>query len=183
MNSSAFLIAISVTVLSGCSGPIETRVTTHSAAPLPKPDNYSFGASSDQSNEHYKTARNLVGSALERKGLRMADDAPMLVDIALAERPASISISVGEESDTAIVAAQKESKFLQSCDDKEHRLTVSIVERATGQAVYSGTASEYHCKGLIGDSLPHLVRGAMSDFGDAPNSDAKEFIRTRAGVE
>lgn len=183
MIRSAFLLAMSVAVLSGCSGPIETRVTTHSAAALPQPDQYSFGAASEQSNEHYKEARNLVDSALKRKGLRMADDAPMLVDIALAERPASISISVGEENDTAIVAAQKEKKPLQSCDDKEHRLTVSIVERATGQELYSGTAAEYHCKGAISDSLPHLVRGAMSDFGNAPHSDVKEIVRTRAGVE
>ncbi|MEO9467575.1 DUF4136 domain-containing protein [Parasphingorhabdus sp.] len=183
MIRSAFLIAISVAVLSGCSGPIETRVTTHSVAPLPQPEKYGFGDVSDQSNEHYETARNLVGAALKRKGLQMADDAPMLVDIGLAERPASISVSVGEDSDTAIVAAQKEKKPLQSCDDKEHRLTVSIVDRATGQMVYSGTAAEYHCKGTISDSLPHLVRGAMSDFGNAPNSDVENFIRTRAGVE
>ncbi len=166
-----------------CSGPIETRIQTQTAASMPAQKQYSFTEKPEQNSEIYKTARNLVAEALSAKSFSATDQASIMVHIALANRPASIAMTTGEENDIDIIVSQKERKPLQSCEDVEHRLTVTMVDSANGSTVYSGTAAEYHCKGSLEQSLPYLIDGALSGLGGDPNQPANEKIRTRTGIE
>ncbi|SIN66021.1 protein of unknown function [Parasphingorhabdus marina DSM 22363] len=181
MIRSAILTVLTATLVAGCAGPIETRIMTQAAAPLPDKQTYDFGSVAEQDNELYRAARELVDSALKSRGFRTAENASTLVDLTLADRPADIAIRVGEATQELVLADVKAQKPLQSCKDREHRLTITFADRVSGAMLYSGTAAEYHCKGTIEESLPHLVRGAMAEFGSG--SGTRQFVRTRSGVE
>ena len=127
--------------------------------------------------------RGLVTAELERQGFTQNAAALMLVHIAFADRPASIAITTGEKDERAPVAVAKDRKPLQSCDDREHRLIVSIANQVDGTMIYKGSASEYHCKGEFADSLPHLVKAALSDFGAGSDGGVRTRTVTRSGIE
>lgn len=178
---SIFMIPV-LALTANCSGPIETRIQTQAGSALPAQKLYSFTAKPEQNSEIYQTARKMVADALAAKSFIAADDAPILVHIALADRPASIAMTTGEEGDVSIIANQKERKPLQSCKDVEHRLTINMVNTANGAALYSGTAAEYHCKGTMEQSLPHLIDGALADLGNSGDADRSK-TRSRTGIE
>ncbi len=181
MIRSAILTILTSALVAGCAGQIETRITTQAGPAQPDNQTYSFGSVSEQENDLHQTARELVDSALKSRGYSSAENAAVLVDLTLADRPADISITVGEDTEQTLLAEVKEQKPLQSCKDREHRLTISIADRVTGTSLYSGSAAEYHCKGTVEESLPHLVRGAMAEFGSGTGT--RQFVRTRSGVE
>lgn len=178
---SMFMIPV-LALTANCSGPIETRIQTQTGPALPAQKLYSFTAKPEQNSETYQSARKMVADALAAKSYVAADEAPILVHIALADRPASIAMTTGEEGDVSIIANQKERKLLQSCKDIEHRLTINMVSSADGATLYSGTAAEYHCKGTIEQSLPYLVDGALSDLGNSGETDSSK-TRSRTGIE
>ena len=168
---------------SACSGPIETRITTHSAAALPKPKHFQYSAKPGQDSPSHAIARDLVSAALLDAGFKQKDAASILVSVAFADRPASIAVSAGDGPDVESIAEIKEREFLQSCEDQEHRLSVTIVNQVSGANIYTGTAAEYHCKAEFGDSLPHLVKAALSNLGKSVNQDKRTVVNTRAGIE
>ncbi|GAA0465960.1 hypothetical protein GCM10009096_03270 [Parasphingorhabdus litoris] len=179
----AILLIPLLAITASCSGPIETRIQTQSAAPLLAQNQYNFSPKPEQNSPAYKKARTLVTEALAAKDLTAVEQASVTVHIALANRPASIAMTVGEDNDIETIAAQKERKPLQSCDDFEHRLTITMVNSADGSILYSGTAAEYHCKGTLEQSLPYLIDGALSGLGDTPSQIPNEKTRTRTGLE
>ncbi|MEP2101199.1 MAG: DUF4136 domain-containing protein [Parasphingorhabdus sp.] len=182
MRRLAILMTPILAITASCSGPIETRIQTEAGSALPAQKQYSFTAKPEQNSETYQSARKLVAEALAAKSFIAADEAPILVHIALAGRPASIALTAGEKDNVSTIAGQKERKPLQSCDDVEHRLTINMVAAADGSVIYSGTAAEYHCKGSMEQSLPFLIDGALSDLGNSgPTTDSK--TRTRTGIE
>ena len=105
----------------------------------------------------------------------------MLVDIALSDRPAEIAITAGDGRST--VAAAKERKPLQSCADREHRISVVLFALPDGRKLYTGNAAEYHCSGTMAQSLPFLVDGALSGMNGTVSGSSQQSVRERAGVE
>lgn len=183
MRRLAILMIPILAMTANCSGPIETRIQTQAASPLPAQKQYSFPAKPEQKNETYKKARTLVAEALSAQNFTATENAPTMVHIALAERPASIAMTVGEKADVDIISLPKKRKPLQSCKDIEHRLTLKMIDTASGSVIYSGTAAEYHCKGSLEQSLPYLIDGALSDLGNGPNPMPNQQVRTRTGIE
>jgi hypothetical protein len=182
MRRLAFLMIPVMAAVSGCGGPVETRVQTQAGPALPALKQYSFPEKPEQNSQAYQAARQMVGSALEDRGFAQSKDAPLLVHIALANRPASIAMTTGEESGLDVIADKKERKPLQSCEDVEHRLTINMFTVPAGEALYSGTAAEYHCKGTVEQSLPYLVDAALSDLG-SPGTISNSRTITRKGIE
>lgn len=182
MRRLAILMIPIVAMTASCGGPIETRIQTQAGTALPAQKQYSFTAKPEQNGGTYITARKMVADALAARDFAFADQAPILVHIALAGRPASIAMTTGEGNDVSTIADLKERKPLQSCKDVEHRLTINMVNASDGLTVYSGTAAEYHCKGSMEQSLPHLIDGALSNLG---NSSEENSTKTslRAGIE
>lgn len=180
------LSILTITMLAmtaSCAGPIQTRIQTQMAAPVTDQKQYRFTETPEQQSIAYQAARKLVAQELGNRKLSQDDSALMLVQIAFADRPASIAITAGKEDQSTPVAIAKKQEFLQSCEDSEHRLSISIVHQADGAQIYSGSAAEYHCKGKFDDSLPHLVKAALSDLGVNPDGTVRTKIRTRSGVE
>ncbi len=183
MTRLSILTLLSTIILTACTGPIETRVETVVPTALPVTKIFSFTEKPEQNNALYQDARTLVADALESKGFSQADSASILVQIALADRPANIAIDVGENEKKIPRSLAKKQKFLQSCKDQEHRLIITLTDQTTGNSLYSGTASEYHCKGTLKASLPYLVGAAMADLGSAPDLNIRKKTNTRAGLE
>ncbi len=182
MRPVAILMLPIVALTASCGGPVETRIQTQASAAATAQKTYRFAAQPEQNSDIYKTARQMVADSLSAKSYVAGDEAPILVHIALAARPASIAMTTGEEGDVRTIAGQKERKPLQSCEDIEHRLTINMVSASDGSTFYSGTAAEYHCKGSMEQSLPHLINGALLDLGQSGPID-NMTSRTRAGIE
>lgn len=183
MIRAAIWLLLAGLTLAGCSGPIETRIQTHSAAPLADRSSFSFGEQPGEKSPAFAQAEQLVREAMIAKNMTASENGNILVELSLSSRPADVAISVGENGKERELAGKKQKKFLQSCRDFEHRLSIGLLDQAGGQLLYSGQAAEYHCKGSLADSLPHLVEAALSDLGSPPTAVANSSIRTRRGIE
>ncbi|WP_108812183.1 DUF4136 domain-containing protein [Sphingorhabdus sp. Alg231-15] len=183
MHRLVILMIPILALTASCGGPIETRIQTEAAAALPAQKQYSFTAKPEQNSKTYDKARNLVAQALTGKNFVAVESASVIVHIALANRPASIAMTTGEKENIVRIADQKEQKFLQSCEDFEHRLTINMINSTNGSTLYSGTAAEYHCNGTFDQSLPHLIDAALSDLGGASAKPPNSRIRIRTGIE
>lgn len=178
-----FCLAIITVLQAGCAGPIQTRVQTASTQNQTEFASYTFAEVPKQRSGIYEQAKKILADALKLKGLEQRDSAPLIVDFAAASRPASIAIALGEGQKSKSVAEPKTRKLLQSCDDSEHRLIVTVFQRNSGKQVYRGTAAEYHCKAALKQSLPHLVKAALSDWDQPGDGLVRERTSHRVGLE
>jgi len=142
-----------------------------------------FSPALKQNGKAIKSARNMVRELLAEKGFNNKDAAQMLIQIGLADRPASVAIFVGEDDEAVPIASEKERKPLQSCRDREHRLNITMIDQTNGTILYAGAASEYHCNGKIEASLPHLVKAALSGMDTVPSETARITVQERRGLE
>lgn len=168
-------------LLSGCSGPIETRIlSAGEAAPLGAGQNFRFAAAPDPLPEMQLVAQNLLTERLRERGLRPGEPAQLVVTVAVADRPAAIAmVQADPNSGAQTLAPAKTRKPLQNCDDREHRVQVTIESVASGALHYRGAASEYHCRARLSETLPLLIDAALADLG-APKG---EWRQTRTGLE
>lgn len=167
----------------GCTGPIETRVQTMSSAEKVRISSFNFATVSTPNSPISNLVKEELREALKAKGLSESERAPILLDYSIANRPASISIHLGEDKQTQVVVDAKENKPFQTCEDEEHRLIISFVKQSSGQQLYRGTASEYHCKAKLEQSAPFLVKAALSDFGKGSQNETRRKIMKRHGLE
>lgn len=177
------LILAGATMVSGCAGPIETRVQTHQVIEAPEQKRFTVSPKDAVVNEDLALARNLVAKALIEKGYQSSPDASILVHVALSDRPADIAVDAGDKSAKQSITPAKHQKRFQSCKDQEHRLTISLFDQARGTKLYAGNAAEYHCNGTIEQSLPFLIDSALSGLDREPTKAPQGAIRTRQGVE
>ncbi|WP_417622918.1 hypothetical protein [Parasphingorhabdus sp.] len=183
MIRSLSMILAGATMVSGCAGPIETRGRTHQVIAAPEQKNFTISSKDAVINRDIELAREMVAKALGERGYKPSPDASIVVHVALAERPADIAITAKDKEAEQSIAAAKRKKRFQSCRDQEHRLTVSLFDQASGTKLYTGSASEYHCKGTIAQSLPFLIDSALSGFGGEATEAPQDAIRTREGIE
>lgn len=174
-------LMIIVPVLAGCAGPIETRINSSMDLPLPAQTGFTFSQVATTKNPLQKLVHDLIGETLVGKGLHPADDGRLLVHASVSNGPADMTIIIGEKDGTEQIAKPKKRRLLQSCEDQEHRLKISIFDKNDGSQIYSGTATEYHCKGTIEQSLPHLTRAALINLRDMPDNDKNITLKLRVG--
>lgn len=168
---------------SGCSGPIETRVQTASSDQSSKLTSYRFSTIEAPNPDVANLVEKHSREELEGKGYNENKQAPLLLSFSIADRPASIAIKLGEEEKSHLVTDSKEHKIFQSCKDREHRLIVTLTQQDTGDQFYRGTASEYHCKAKLRQTIPHLVKAAFSDLGGKTGSLENQKVLVRRGLE
>lgn len=178
MRTRAPFLMIASLALSSCAGPVETRINAAGAgiataqplmlAPL--------APGEEAARPGLVAGRQALGTALAAQGYRLAEDAPLAVTIGVAERPARISVSAGQ-GDTALSPAKKQ-HLLQNCDDRLMRVTVGIVDRASGDVRYAGSAEEAHCHAALTDAMPRLVGKAVEDMHQ-PAGARREFSLAR----
>ncbi|MEH6790098.1 hypothetical protein [Parasphingorhabdus sp.] len=183
MIRSLWLILASALTLSGCAGPIETRLQTDQMATALSQKNFRLSEVEPLVHPDLQQARDRIAESLLERGYRSASDAAILVHVALADRPADVAINAGEKETQQPLAPAKKQKRFQSCKDREHRLTVTLFDQVRAKMLYSGNAAEYHCKGTVAQSLPFLVAAALSGLDQAIANSPNRATRTRQGIE
>jgi hypothetical protein len=171
-----WLILIGASVLgAGCSGNIETRVSSNGVQ-SPAAESYMISTVTEISPD-LRSAYKLVAASMAQKGFMLAKEAPLHLEITLDARPASLSLG-GKDGPGSLSPAKKK-KALQSCEDREYRLGVTLTKVGDGTEIYRGRAAEYHCKVPVSEALPTLVNAALADFGSPRGS----YVLTRKGRE
>lgn len=123
------------------------------------------------------SAYKLVAASMAQKGFALAKEAPLHLEITVDARPAALSLGSKDGPDSLSPAKRK--RPLQSCEDREYRLGVTLTKVGDGSEVYRGRAAEYHCKLEVADALPTLVNAALADFGSPRGT----YVLTRKGRE
>ncbi|CAO1654894.1 hypothetical protein [Parasphingorhabdus sp. NYA22] len=182
IRSLSWILAGAMTV-SGCAGPIQTRVQTHQVIAAPAQKKFTTSPIDAVVNRELSLARDLVAKSLNERGYESSPDASILVHVALSDRPADIAVDAGAKDAEQSIAAAKSQKRFQSCKDHEYRLTVNLFDQARGKKLYSGSAAEYHCNATIAQSLPFLIDSALSGLDQEPTDSPRSTIRTRQGIE
>jgi hypothetical protein len=154
------LIGVSA-LAAGCSSIIKTRVSS-SGVPSPAIEAYMISTVAETSPE-LLSAYKLVAASMASKGFTLAKEAPLHLEITLDARPAALSL--GGKGGPESLSPAKRKRPLQSCEDREYRLGVTLTKVGDGSEIYRGRAAEYHCRVAVADALPTLVNAALTDFG------------------
>lgn len=162
MRRAALLAALA---LAGCSSPVMTRIDAAAPAPLPPRASFALADMPDSGSLLHGQARDMVAAALRQRGWREtgAESADFLLSVTLADRPATITLRDGDDFGRpgAVRAAAADRSNNRGCARRDHRLRFTLAERVSGNTAFASAASEYHCKGRLTDSLPHLVSAAV----------------------
>ncbi|MEO1044298.1 MAG: hypothetical protein AAFX04_02535 [Pseudomonadota bacterium] len=153
-------------MLAGCAGPVATRIDSRSAEALPEQGRYMLAEAPGDTVPMLDAAQQQVIASLSRQGWQHGDEtADYMLLVTLSERSAAIGLKAVGDDTARTIATPKEQEFLQSCEDVEHRLTISLLRQSDGSTAYNGSAAEHHCKAGLAESMPHLVAAALADFG------------------
>ena len=169
IRASALVAAL---LLAGCASPVVTRVDATAPRPLPPRASFELVAMSDDGDIFPGQARDMVTAALRQRGWNQQAGGDYLLAVTLAERPASIAVKAGDDlgkvAGTIAPAADRSNN--SGCARSDHRLTITLTERVTGDVAFAGDASEFHCRARLTDSLPHLVSAAVDRLDVGPGS-------------
>lgn len=161
--------------VAGCSGNVETRVASNGVR-SPAAEGYMISTVAETSPE-LRSAYRLVVAAMAEKRFPLVKEAALHLEITLDARPAMLAL--GQKDDAGSLSPAKKKKPLQSCQDREYRLGVTMTRVRDGSEIYRGRAAEYHCKMPVAEALPTLVNAALADFGNPRGS----YVITRQGRE
>ena len=142
--------------VAACSGPITTR-SGIAGPPVAPTTAVTLAPAPEDAGAVTLAARAAVAEALGRHGYNLAPDAPLRIDVALAERAAGVDVRA--VAGPALSPA-KNQRVLQNCHDQTHRLTLAVYDPAR-PGVTRAWAEEHHCHGLIAASLPALAEQAV----------------------
>ena len=165
MKNGVVLIAAAL-IGAGCSSNVETRVTSNGLQ-SPEAEAYMISTVAETSPE-LRTAYKLVAAAMAQKGFPLVKEAALHLEITLDARPAALAL--GGNDGAGSLSPAKKKKPLQSCEDREYRLGVTLTKVSDGTEIYRGRAAEYHCKVPVAEALPTLVGAALADFGSPRGS-------------
>jgi hypothetical protein len=153
--------------VAGCTRPIETRVTSAGAG-LPAPARIAAllpdedGPAVDLKNQA------VIEAALLRHAYIVSPNADYLFDFSLSDRPTTVGIAFSPEG--SLPSVGKPGKATKSCAKRSHRMTLSVVDRKSGQSVYRGSAEEYHCRAALSESAAALADILVADLNLPQNS-------------
>jgi hypothetical protein len=160
MRCSPLVGAAAVLFLTGCAGPIETRVTSI-GEPSIAAARYLVTGDEPVLQGELLLARNLVTDALLKREIAASPLGELNLEVTISSRLASLGLKQAEST----VSQAKSIKLLQNCIDREYRLGITLTRIADGKQLYRGTAAQYHCHATLADTVPKLVDAAIADLG------------------
>ena len=173
MGSCGKFALIALVTLSACAGPIETRVvSTGQGASANTILVETTPAGAIQALAYQQTLEQL-----QSRGFEMSDKGALQLHVAFSERDASISIKAGDGKAMTDLSLAKKRKPLQSCDDRDLKLTISLTRITDGVELYRSEAAEHHCKASVVEVLPSLISAALRDIGRPKGG----YVVNRAG--
>ncbi|WP_164117719.1 hypothetical protein [Sphingorhabdus sp. Alg239-R122] len=163
LSAMAFML-----ILPGCAPIVETYIRSGGVAPLAETGQYIFASPPGNVSPLHIKAKNLVADSLHLKNWTESTHAQYVVSVGVSSLPSDLEVyeNSGEGTGKTIIARRPEEKgVLGNCSAIHHRLDVKIFRISDGRNMFSGTASEYHCKASIDDTLPFLTNAALRNFG------------------
>jgi hypothetical protein len=148
-------------LISACASPAPTRIVGSGAGVAPPAGLAVLAADADGAPANSALTA-LAEKSLAARGYRLDPEGPYILDMAYGLRPGEIAV-FAKPSAPALSPSQKKG-FLSACKKQTHRLTLSVLERASGSSVYQGTAEEVHCQGKTTDSLERLLNALTADL-------------------
>ncbi len=168
-------------LLAGCASPVVTRVDASAPARLPRGASFALAPVPEDGNVLTGQARDMVAAALRQRGWSQTAQGNYLLVVTLADRPANITLKAGDDfgKPVATLAPAADPSNNTGCAKRDHRLTITLTERTSGNIAFAGSASEYHCKAGLYDTLPYLVAAAVErlDTGSGRVQFAREGVR------
>ncbi len=155
-----------VIMIAGCSANVETRISS-TGLNAATPSTF-FSAQDKMASPELANAYRLVSGNLSERGYKPAENASLHLEVTLAVRPASLAL--GTAAGPGTLAKAKRRKPLQSCEDREYRIGVTLSQVGNGALLYQGSAAEYHCNMPLAEALPALVDAALVDLGNPRGS-------------
>ena len=172
------IMLAAVGLMTACSGPVETHISTAMPRAPEKGGIYFLSTPEGVAAPVQEAAIVLLEQRLTTQGLIRTMDsesAQYVVSLGVADRLADVGYTSGD----ATLAAPKQKRALQSCADREYRITFAIQKVADGTDAYHGSASEYHCKARFTDVMPLLLDAALSGF----NGQTGTRVEKRSGLD
>jgi len=159
-------------LLASCAPSIETQIASAGAGEIPEKASFVFMSGPGTDNTVNVAARNLVADSLYLKNWKEEAPGTYAISVSVSVLPSSLDVHENDleqgETNPIVTKRPKKNYILGSCTSELHRLDVKIFRVVDGERLYSGTASEYHCKARIMDTLPYLTNAAMADIGKLP---------------
>ena len=160
--------------LVACTPAVHTEIMSVGSDNIPQKTNYIFVDPPGENSPVNIAARNLVADSLHLKNWTENASGTYAVSVTVSVLPASLEVYENDSekgtSDRIVKRRSKKNHILRSCSPLLHRLNVKIHRIADGVELYSGNASEYHCKAEILETLPYLTNAAMADLGKLPST-------------
>jgi hypothetical protein len=172
----AALPMVAAALLAGCASPVVTRTEAIAPALQAAPASFALAQVPDDIAPEHAQARDMIVAGLRQRGWRDEAEPEYLLAVTLADRPASTVLLAGDDAGRsgAVIAPAATRANNQGCARRDHRLAITLTERTSGVVAYSGSASEFHCKAKLSDSLPHLVSAALDGMSGQPGSRQQE---------
>lgn len=166
--------------LAGCASPVVTRIETVIPAALPTSASFALVPTPEAIAPLQAQAVDLVAGSLASRGWRTDEAADVLLWVTLSDRSADAQLMAGDDfgKPAGIIGAVANRSNNKGCAKRDHRLTVTLANKTTGDLLYRGAASEYHCKARLEQTLPELATAALAGMDGAPGVREVE----RAGV-
>lgn len=146
-------------LLAGCAAPVVTRTDATVAAPIPARASFTLVAPPGEPAFLHQQATDMIVAGLTQRGWSQTENGDYQLSVTLSDRPAAARLQAGDDSGSPriVIAPAADRTTSRGCAKRDHRLAMSLTERATGRDLYSGWGAEFHCRAELGDSLPHLV--------------------------
>lgn len=164
------LVISSSLALAGCAAPVVTRIDAVVPATIPRSASFVLAPVPDDIAPVHRQATTMITTALQQRGWSEREAGEYLLAVTLADRMASATLKAGDDAGKAqaVIAAAADRTTNRGCARRDHRLTVRLTHRVTGEALYAGSAAEFHCKATLDNSLPYLVSAALDGLDGQP---------------
>lgn len=156
-------------LLAGCASPVVTRIDSAASGALPAQASFALVSAPGELAMVHQQATDRVAEVLAQRGWTRSEAGEYLLAVTLSDRPAAARLQAGDDvgKPAAMIAPAADRRTARGCAKRDHRLSVRLTHRTTGDDVYSGSGAEFHCKARLDDSLPHLVAAALDGLNGA----------------
>lgn len=108
-----------------------------------------------------------LAAALQKRSFTVSDNGSYYLQYGAALRPSSIGVlSAGEDTEVKTVSDDRKKLLLDNCEAQRMRITVTVLDRASGAAVHNSTVdvddcgfSESQAAGMASEIAGTLTRG------------------------
>ena len=155
------IIVCSTLLLTSCVRHVDLRTDSSGISPV-SPAGYLLVTPEKVVSPELAKTQEIVAQRLSTKGYSASENGTLYLQVGTAIRPASLSLS----KPGAVLAKAYKKRGSSKCVWTEYRVVIALTAISDGLEVYRGSASEYHCKESLTETLPILIDSALAGLGN-----------------